>query len=243
METPSNYNYQSVIQIEDVDASKKFIANVFIWMFIALGLSAGFAYLFANDAGLLRLLINFDTGERTGFGTVIMFSPLAFVLLMSFGINRLSYATLSFLFLAYATLTGISLSFIFIAYTSSSIYGVFITASLLFAVMAIAGYTTRQDLTKFGSILLMLLFGVIIATLVNMFLGSSQLTYLLNYLGVAIFVGLTAYDVQKLKRIGAGIEYGEAPPKKMIIMGALTLYLDFINIFLHLLRIFGDRKR
>ncbi|TZF86309.1 Bax inhibitor-1/YccA family protein (plasmid) [Pedobacter sp. BS3] len=239
----NDFTYQNVIQLDDADASsRKFIANVFLWMFAALGISAGFAYYFANDVTLIQYLVDFNTGSTTLLGKIAIFSPLAFVLLMSFGLNRLSYPVLTVLFIAYAALTGISLSFILLAYTASSVTGVFITTAVLFGVMAVAGYTTHQDLTKFGSILIMLLIGLVVASVVNMFLGSEKLDYILSYVGVAIFVGLTAYDVQKLKRIGAGLEYGDASAKKMAVMGALTLYLDFINLFLYLLRLFGRRK-
>jgi FtsH-binding integral membrane protein len=138
---------------------------------------------------------------------------------------------------------GISLSYVLLAYTASSVLGVFITTSVVFAVMAIAGYTTNQDLTKFGSILTMFLIGIIVASLVNMFLHSEGLNMLITYIGVAVFVGLTAYDVQKLKRIGASEEYGDAIKSKLGLMGALTLYLDFINLFLMLLRLFGGRRK
>jgi FtsH-binding integral membrane protein len=237
-----NYVYDNVIQLDDASASRKFIASVFLWMFVALGISALCAFVFANDPSLYQLLRDPATGGNTGLGTVVMFAPFAFILVISFGFNRLSYGVLTVLFLAYAALMGMSLSFILLVFTSSSVLGVFVTASLLFGVMAIAGYTTHQDLTKFGSIMIMLLVGIIIATLVNMFVHSSGLDMLISYIGVAVFVGLTAYDVQKLKRIGAGIEYGDASAKKIAIMGALTLYLDFINLFLMLLRVFGRRK-
>lgn len=238
-----DFAYENVIQLDDAQtSSRKFIANVFLWMFLALGISAFCAYLFASDANLLRLLVNFNTGQRTGLGTIVMFSPLAFVLVMSFGINRISSPVLILLFLAFAALMGMSLSFIFLAYTASSIAGVFITASAVFGVMAVAGYVTHQDLTSFGGIMFMGLVGIIIASVVNMFIASDQLSKIISYISVAVFVGLTAYDVQKLKRIGAGLEYGQASASKMAIMGALTLYLDFINLFLSLLRIFGRRK-
>jgi len=171
-----------------------------------------------------------------------MFSPLAFVLIMSYGVNRISYLGLSLLYVAYAAATGISLSFILLVYTASSVSGVFLTSSVVFGIMAVAGYTTKTDLTKFGSLMMMLLVGIIVASIVNFFLHSSGLSMLISYIGVAVFVGLTAYDVQKLKRIGAGLEYGDASAKKMALMGGLTLYLDFVNLFLFLLRIFGRRR-
>jgi uncharacterized protein len=238
----SNYVYENVIQINEADSSKKFIANVFAWMFVALDISAFCAYIFATDSTLLSMLYDVETGRSTGLGTIVMFAPLAFVLLISFGFNRLSYGLVLLAFIAFAIVMGISLSYILLLYTTASVISVFVTASLLFGVMAVAGYTTQQDLTKFGAILTMFLIGIVIASLVNMFLRSSGLNMIISYIGVAVFVGLTAYDVQKLKRIGAGLEYGDASAKKMAVMGALTLYLDFINLFLMLLRVFGNRK-
>jgi FtsH-binding integral membrane protein len=237
-----NYVYENVIQIDDAAASRKFIANVFAWMFIALGISAICAYWFANDQSLYSLLRDPVTGGNTGLGTIVMFAPLAFVLLMSFGLNRLSYPVLALLYVAYAAVTGMSLSFILFNFTAGSILSVFVSSSLLFGVMAIAGYTTHQDLTKFGSLMAMGLIGMIIATVVNLFLHSSGLDMAIAYIGVAVFIGLTASDTQKLKRIGAGLEYGDATSKKYALMGGLTLYLDFINLFLMLLRVFGRRR-
>jgi FtsH-binding integral membrane protein len=239
----TDYTYQNVVQIEDTDQSRKFIANVFVWMFVALGISTLLAYAFAGNQALKDILINPATGQTTGVAFIAMLSPLAFVLIMSFGINKISYLGLSILFIAYSAATGISLSFILWIYTTSSVVGVFLTSSIVFGIMAVAGYTTKTDLTKFGSIMIMLLVGIIVASLVNMLLlHSSGLDLIISYVGVAVFVGLTAYDVQKLKRIGAGLEYGDATAKKMALMGGLTLYLDFINLFLMLLRIFGRRR-
>lgn len=237
------YVYNNVIEIEDAAASRRFIANVFMWMFVALGLSAGLAWIFGHDITLFKLLVDLETGQRTGLGTVVMFLPLAFVLVMSFGMNKLNYPLLIVLFVAFALAMGLSLSFIFAAYAETTIAGVFITTSVVFGVMAVAGYVTNQDLTKFGAILTMLLVGVVVASLVNWFMRSEGLSQIITYVGVAVFVGLTAYDVQKLKRIGSGMEYGQASTKKMAVMGALTLYLDFINLFLLLLRLFGGGRR
>jgi FtsH-binding integral membrane protein len=238
----SNYQYDNVIQIEDADLSRRFIANVFMWMFVALGISSGFALAFANVPALSAYLFNPATHQPTSLAFIAMFAPLIFVLAMRFGLNKLSMGALALIFIAYSAVTGISLSFILFVYTSASVTGVFISAAALFLVMAVAGYTTHTDLTKFGSIMIMLLIGIIIATVVNLFLHSSGLDMLISYIGVAVFIGLTAYDVQKLKRIGAGLEYGDATASKMALMGGLTLYLDFINLFLYLLRIFGRRN-
>jgi len=235
-----NYVYENVIQIDDAAASRKFLAGVFLWMFIALGVSAFFAYLFASTPALLNVMV----GENglSALGIAIIFAPLAFVLLMRFGLNRISYPVLALLFVAYAAITGMSLCFVLLAYTTSSVLGVFLSTSLLFGVMAVAGYNTHQDLTKFGALMTIGLIGIVIATVVNLFLRSSGLDMLISYIGVAVFIGLTAFHVQKLKRIGAGLEYGDATSKKYALMGGLTLYLDFINLFLMLLRVFGRRR-
>ncbi|MGN6640889.1 MAG: Bax inhibitor-1/YccA family protein [Mucilaginibacter sp.] len=237
----ADYAYQNVVQIDDTQSSRKFLAGVFLWMFVALGISAVFAYFFSIPQ-FLRLLVDPTTNQLSPLFYIAMFAPLAFVLIMSFGMNRLPYSVLSFLFVLYSAVTGISFSFILIAFTSASVLGVFLTTSLVFGVMAIAGYTTKTDLTKFGSLMLMGLIGIIIASVINMFLHSESLDYIVSYIGVAVFVGLTAYDVQKLKRIGAGIQYVDASAKKMALMGGLTLYLDFINLFIFLIRIFGRRR-
>lgn len=245
METQKReYDFKNVIQLDGTsDSTRKFMANVFMWMFVALGISAAFSYVFSHDQSLLQLLFDPATGRNTTLGTITIFAPLAFVLVMSFGINKIAYPVLLVLFIAFSAIMGISLSYIFLIYTSSLISTVFLTTSLVFGVMAVAGYTTHQDLTGFGAILRMALIGIIIASVVNMFMRSEQLQYIVSYIGVAVFVGLTAYDVQRLKRIGEGIEYGDASASKMAIMGALTLYLDFINLFLMLLRVFGGRRR
>jgi FtsH-binding integral membrane protein len=176
---------------------------------------------------------------------VTVFAPIGFVLIMSFGYRRLSATALMALFIAYAIINGISFSFILQQYTASSVTGCFLSASAMFGVMAFMGYTTHQDLTKFGRLLMMGLVGILIAMVINFFLHSSQMDYIISIIGVMVFVGLTAYDVQKLKRIGEGLEYNDvsaADTKKMSVLGALTLYLDFINIFLFLLRLFGSRR-
>jgi FtsH-binding integral membrane protein len=245
METKTtNYVYENVSYVENADASRRFIANVFVWMFVALGLSAVCSYIFAFNPELSSLLRDPATGRNNIMGTVVMFSPLIFVLLFRAGFNKLPFIGLVLMFMAFSALMGISLSYIFYAYSVGTISSVFITTAVVFGVMAVGGYITHQDLTKFGSIMIMLLIGILIATVLNLLiLHSSGLDLIISYVGVAVFVGLTAYDVQKLKRIGAGLEYGDATASKMAIMGALTLYLDFINLFLMLLRVFGGNRR
>jgi FtsH-binding integral membrane protein len=245
METKTtDYVYENVSYVENADASRRFIANVFVWMFVALSISAVCSYVFAFNPELSSLLRDPATGKNNIMGTIVMFSPLIFVLLFSAGFNRLPFIGLVLMFVAFSALMGISLSYIFYAYSVGTISSVFITTSVVFGVMAVGGYITHQDLTKFGSIMIMLLIGILIATVLNMLiLHSSGLDLIISYVGVAVFVGLTAYDVQKLKRIGAGLEYSDATASKMAIMGALTLYLDFINLFLMLLRVFGGNRR
>ncbi|WP_428329004.1 Bax inhibitor-1/YccA family protein [Mucilaginibacter sp.] len=238
----SNYEYKNVVQINETDASRKFLANVFMWMFVALGISALCSYTFTTNDNFRAQIIDPATHSFTGLGFLAMIAPLAFVLIMRFGLNKIAYPVLAVIFIAYAAVTGVSLSIILSIYTASSVLGVFLTTSVVFGIMAIAGYTTQQDLTKFGSILIMFLIGIVVASLVNMFLHSSGLDMLISYIGVAVFVGLTAYDVQRLKNIGAGLEYGDATASKMALMGGLTLYLDFINLFIMLLRVFGRRR-
>ena len=220
--------------------AKNFISNVFSWMGIAMAITAVTAYFFANDASLMGLLIT-ETGMSM-FGYIVIFAPLGLVLLMGMRFAKLSYGSLVTIFGIYAILMGMSLSFILLIYTAASVFQTFLTTSLMFGVMAIVGYTTKTDLTKFGSILFMALIGLIIASVINMFLGSGMMDYIISFVGVLIFTGLIAYDVQKLKRIGSGIMYQNQDANKLAVMGALSLYLDFINLFLFLLRFMGDRK-
>ena len=237
-------NY-TITQAEEKTGVRKFMANVFLYMFIALGVSALFAYLFANNLQLLNYLVNSSQTGLNALGYIVMFAPLGFVLLMSFGYARLSAPALLILFILYSAVNGISFSFILLNYTTGSVTGCFLSAAAMFGVMAFMGYTTNKDLTSFGRIMFMGLVGIIIASLINLFLHNSTMDYIISFIGVMVFTGLTAYDVQKLKHIGEGIEYEGTPVvevKKRSIMGGLTLYLDFINLFLFLLRLFGSRR-
>lgn len=221
------------------------MANVFSLMFVALGVSALLAFLFSNNLQLLSYLINDTQTGLNALGYVVMFAPLGFVLLMSFGYNRLSAPVMLVLFILYAAINGISFSFILLSYASGSVLGCFLSAAAMFGIMAFMGYTTNKDLTSFGRIMMMGLIGIIVASLINLFLKSGTMDYIISFIGVMVFTGLTAYDVQKLKHIGQGIEYNGVAAvevKKRSIMGALTLYLDFINLFLFLLRLFGGKR-
>jgi uncharacterized protein len=227
-------------QTQAVVVPKSFITHVFSWMTIALAITAFFAYSFSTSDAFFKSM--FTSTGMSPLGWVIMFSPFVIVLIMMFGANRLSAVVLTILFVAYAFLMGMSLSFIFWIYSIKSIFITFGVTAATFGVMAIAGYTTKTDLSKMGSILRMALIGIIIAMVVNFFMKSEKLDYIISIIGVLVFTGLTAWDVQKLKRIGAQAQEGADATRKLVIMGALTLYLDFINLFLFMLRFMGGRK-
>jgi len=172
----------------------------------------------------------------------LVIAELGLVIAMSAAINRISAATATLLFLIYSALNGVTFAAIFVIYTRSSIASAFLVTAGTFAAMSVYGYVTKRDLTGFGSFLFMGLVGIIIASVVNMFLHSAMISWITSYVGVFIFVGLTAYDTQKIKQIGHGGFADEQSQHKAAILGALRLYLDFINLFLMLLRIMGDRR-
>lgn len=226
--------------LDSKDLTKSFVSNVFSLMFTALIISGLSAVWFATDS-MKSIIIDPISKSLTTFGWIATLAPLGLVFLMGARFQKLSAKTLLGIFLVYSTLTGISLSTIFSIYTTSSIASTFFISAITFGVMAITGYTTKTDLTKMGSFLYMALVGVIIASLINWFMQSSLLHYIISVVGVLIFTGLTAYDVQKIKNIGSQVNQGSETAQKLMIMGALTLYLDFINLFLMLLRLLGNR--
>ncbi len=177
----------------------------------------------------------------TTLGWVAFIAPIGLVFWLSFGIQRMSAGTAQLVFWVYAALMGISLSTIFFAYTMTSITQVFFVSAATFGAMSLYGYTTQRDLSQFGSFLFMGLIGIVIASIVNIFLQSSALGFAVSIIGVLVFVGLTAYDTQKIKEMYSAQDDGTVAGRKAI-MGALSLYLDFINLFLMLLRLFGDRR-
>ena len=178
---------------------------------------------------------------NSGLKWVVMLAPLGVVFYMSFGINKMSAAKAQTTFWVFAALMGLSLSSLLLYYTGISVTRVFFICSATFGAMSIYGYTTKRDLTKLGSFLMMGLIGIIIASLVNIFLQSPKMYWIISFLGVFIFIGLTAYDTQKIKNMYSASDTGELMGKKAV-MGALTLYLDFINLFIMLLRLFGQRR-
>jgi FtsH-binding integral membrane protein len=242
-ENTDNRNFFAAQPTQDLTVARTFMSQVFTWMFAAMLVTAATAYWFATSPGLTASLVNSETGGLSGLGWIVTLAPIGFVLLMSLGFQRLSAGVMTLLFLTFAVLMGMSLSFIVGHYTSASVFKTFAVTAGMFGVMAFTGYTTKTDLTKFGSIMMMGLVGLIIASIVNMIWYNGMMELIISILGVLIFTGLTAYDVQRLKKIGAGAgEYGHENVKKLSILGAMTLYLDFINLFLFLLRFLGDRK-
>lgn len=222
--------------------SRSLLSAAFGWMFLALGVTTIFSLLFAFNPALMLPLLKVDGDKIMGLsilGYVTMFAPLGFVFAMSLGWQRFSFPILLTLFIAYSAINGISFSFIFMTYKIGTIFKVFASTSVLFGFMAVLGATTKTDLTKMGSFLMMALFGMIIASLINFFTKSPAMDYIISLVGVIVFTGLTAYDVQKIKNMDA--EYAGEGKMKLGLMGALSLYLDFINLFLMLLRLFGRR--
>jgi Integral membrane protein, interacts with FtsH len=215
-----------------------------VYNYMGLGLVVtGLVAWFASNAAI-------SNGELTQWGAllytsplawVVMLAPLGFVLVLSFGINRLSVGAAQGVFWAFAAVMGLSLSSIFLVYTGASIAKVFFITAATFGAMSLYGYTTKRDLTGMGNFLMMGLIGIIIAMIVNIFLGSTMLDFAISVIGVLIFTGLTAYDTQKIKE-SYSESYGADVLAKNAIMGALSLYLDFINLFMMLLRLFGNRE-
>lgn len=211
--------------------------KVFVWMALALGITGLTAYGVASNPALVAAI----------FGNSLMFwgliiAEFALVLTVSSAINRLSLATATLLFVLYSVVNGATLSVIFLAYSATAIVKTFLITAGTFGVMALVGYTTKTDLTSIGKLLFMALIGLIIATVVNMFVGSAGLDLICSYVGVLIFVGLTAYDTQNLKRMFQMAPDAGETMQKLAVLGALSLYLDFVNLFLYLLRLFGNSK-
>jgi len=214
------------------------MAQVYGWMFCGLLLTAFVAWYASGSEKIMSFVFS---SQITFFGLII--AQLALVFVISGMVNRLSGTVATGLFMLYSALTGLTLSSIFLVYTGDSIFGTFIVAAGMFGAMSVYGYVTKRDLTGIGSMLFMALIGLVLASLVNMWLKSSGLANIISYAGVLIFVGLTAYDTQKLKNMGAQLSADDRDNfRKYSIVGALTLYLDFINLFLMLLRIFGNRR-
>jgi hypothetical protein len=217
------------------EALRSYMLRVYNMMASGLLLSGIVAVLVAMSPSAL-LAIN-----TSGLGFVVRLAPLGLILWMSFGINRMSAGTLQVLYWVFVATFGLSLSSIFMVYRLGSIGEVFFITAGTFGAMSLYGYTTKRDLTGFGSFLMMGLFGIIIAMVVNWFVQSAMVSYVISVIGVLIFTGLTAYDTQKIKAQFYEGDGAEITSKKAV-MGAINLYLDFVNLFLFMLRLFGDRR-
>ena len=216
-----------------------FVRSVYNWMCIGLALTGFVALYVSNSEAMLRLVF----GNRIIFFGLII-AELAMVFSLVSRVSKMRAGTATSLFVFYSALNGVTLSFVFLLYTSASIVSTFFICSATFLACSVYGWTTKKDLTSFGGFLMMGLFGIIIASLVNIFIRNSAMHMMISYIGVFVFVGLTAYDTQKLKNMAlsqpAGLD--GAVIRKGAILGALSLYLDFINLFLFLLRILGQGR-
>ena len=218
------------------EAFPALMRKVYVWMTLALAITGLTAYGVATSPGILQTIYG---NSAVLWGIAI--AELILVITVSSAINRLSLSVATLLFVLYSVLNGALFSSIFLVYTASSIATVFFITAGTFAAMALIGYTTKTDLSSMGKILLMALIGMIIATIVNLFVKSTGLDLIISYIGVLVFVGLTAYDSQKIKQMLLQAPDAGEGAQKVALLGALSLYLDFINLFLYLLRIFGRR--
>lgn len=214
-----------------------YMTKVYNWMALALFVTGIVAYITATTPEMIGAIVS---SKLLFYGLIL--GELGLVIYLTAAIRKMSMTTAIAAFLIYSALNGLTMSVIFLVYTTSSISTTFFVTAGTFAAMSFYGYTTKKDLTSIGNMAFMALIGIIIASIVNFFLKSEMMYWIITYLGVAIFVGLTAYDTQKLKEIGSRGFSDQENMEKMSVLGALTLYLDFINLFLFLLRILGDRK-
>ncbi len=218
--------------------AKNFMANVFMWMFVGLGLSALLAYVFMSNQNLLLYLVNLETGKLNMLGWITMLAPLGFVLLMSFAFNRLSAPVITLLFLLYSAINGISFSFILLQYTANSIFGCFVSAAAMFGIMAVMGYTTSKDLTSFGRLLTMALIGIVVAMLINIFLQSDTMGYVISIIGVMVFTGLNRLRCAKtethrrgyrIRRSRTGADQKAGHPRRTQSLSRLHQYLPLLT--------------
>jgi FtsH-binding integral membrane protein len=225
---------------------RSYMLKIYNYMASALALTGIVALFSANSPAVLQLMYRTNEAGQmvgmSGFGWIVAFVPLIMAMTMSFGLARMSVGALQATYWGFAAMMGLSLSSVFLIYTGESIARVFFITAGTFGAMSLYGYTTKRDLSGLGSFLIMGLIGLIIASLVNMFLQSSALAFATSVIGVLIFVGLTAYDTQKLKAMYYQVAGTGEMMAKASIMGALNLYMDFINMFMYMLRFFGDRR-
>jgi len=230
---------------EEYDAGlRAHMLRVYNYMASGLLLTGIVAYFTASTPAIMQM---FYTASATGqlqptiLAYIVMFAPLAFILVLSFGINKMSASTAQAVFWVFTVVMGLSSAHIFLTFTGGSIARVFFISAATFGAMSLYGYTTKRDLSKFGSFLIMGLIGIMIASIVNIFVGSSALQFVISVVGVLVFVGLAAHDTQQIKLMYDEADASDTATKKAV-MGALSLYLDFLNLFMLLLQLFGDRR-
>ncbi len=244
-DTERKYMSKGEAQAAEIDVGlRQYMLGVYNYMATGLALTGVLAWLVANTPALQQIFFQVAPNGAVGpsmIGWVAIIAPIGLVLWLSFGIHKMQASTAKAVFFGYAALMGISLASIFLAYTSASVARVFFITAGTFAGMSLWGYTTKRDLSGMGSFLMMGLIGLIIASVVNIFLASSMLHFAISVIGVIVFVGLTAYDTQKIKEMYYEGDGAEIAAKKSV-MGALTLYLDFINLFIMLMRLLGERR-
>lgn len=225
--------------IQSVNTAYRILmGKVYLWMTLALAVTGLTSLYVASSPGLVQSIF-----ASRGTFWLLVIAELALVFILSARIMKMSFSTAGIMFALYSVLNGVTMSFIFIAYTSTSIATAFFVTAGMFAAMSFIGFVTKKDLSSFGSFFTMALIGLIIASVVNIFLNSSVMYWIITYVGVLLFVGLTAYDTQKIKQML--IEYGDEvndSTQKLALIGSLSLYLDFINLFLYILRLFGNNK-
>jgi hypothetical protein len=233
-------NYQSFSRDRQLEASYAFPAlmrKTYLWMSMALVITGLTAYVVATNAAISNFLF-----MHSQLIWVLFLAEIGLVIGLSAAIRKISLSAATLMFVAYAALNGVTFSSLFYVYTMGSLASTFFITAGTFGAMSLVGFFTKADLSSMGKILLMALIGLIIASVVNIFVASSGLEVLMTYLGVLIFVGLTAYDTQKIKQMFLMAPDASEATQKYAVLGALTLYLDFINLFLYLLRIFGRRE-
>lgn len=233
-------NYRSYSHERELESSTAFpvlMQKTYLWMTMALTITGLTAYIVASNEMILNILFNFRAAIW-----ILFIAEIGLVVSLSAAIERLSLTTATLMFIVYALLNGVTFSTLFLAYSLPSLATTFFVTAGTFGAMSAVGFFIKKDLSAIGRILIMALIGIIIATVVNIFLASSGLDIIITYLGVLIFVGLTAYDTQKIKQMFQMAPDAGAHTQKYAVLAALTLYLDFINLFLYLLRFFGNRK-
>ena len=225
----------------NTEALRSFFRSVYSYMFAALGISGIIAYKVGNDPNLFSQYFINGTGGLSASFYVVLFAPVGLSFLIQWGYTRLSMFALTLLFILYSGLMGLMLSSIFLVYDLQAIANTFFVSAGAFGGMAILGYTTKTDLSKFGSLLYMVFIGMFISSIVNIFIGSDSMGFIIACLGVFVFTGLTAYHMQALKKMVINNQISQAEKSKIALIGGLQLYILFINLFLSLLRIFGGR--